>query len=86
MSLWVRLPEGLDSEELLSRAQREGVTYLPGRQFAVSRPEPRGLRISFGGLSPDQIERGIAKLGEIFREEQTRKRRGYVFDNAPALV
>ena len=34
MNLWVRLPEPLDAGELLARAQREGVTYLPGKYFA----------------------------------------------------
>ncbi|MBV8818933.1 MAG: PLP-dependent aminotransferase family protein, partial [Acidobacteriaceae bacterium] len=29
MNLWVRLPEPLDAGELLARAEREGVTYLP---------------------------------------------------------
>src|SRR6185369_4725600 len=30
MNVWVRLPEPLDAGELLSRAQKEGVAYLPG--------------------------------------------------------
>ena len=44
--------------ELLPRAEREGVTYLPGRYFAVSRPQPNGLRISFAGMTPEQIRSG----------------------------
>ena len=39
MSLWIRLPEPLDAGELLPRAEREGVTYLPGKYFAVTRPQ-----------------------------------------------
>src|SRR5271157_3712236 len=31
MNVWVRLPEPLDAGELLPRAQKEGVAYLPGR-------------------------------------------------------
>ena len=57
MNLWVRLPEPLDAGELLPRAQREGVTYLPGRYFAVSRHEPGALRLSFAGLAPEQHPR-----------------------------
>jgi len=57
MNLWVRLPEPLDAGELLLRAQREGVTYLPGRFFAVSKHEPGGLRLSFAGLEPAEILR-----------------------------
>ncbi|MGH9632039.1 MAG: PLP-dependent aminotransferase family protein, partial [Bryobacteraceae bacterium] len=52
MSLWVRLPEPLDAAELLPRAQRQNVDYLPGRYFSVSRHEPGALRLSFGSLSP----------------------------------
>src|SRR5580704_15023752 len=62
MSLWLRLPEPLDAGELLPRAEREGVTYIPGKYFAVTRPEARSLRISFAGLAPDQIRSGIAAL------------------------
>ena len=33
MNLWVRLPEPLDASELAVRAERENVSYLPGRYF-----------------------------------------------------
>ena len=49
MNLWVRLPEPLDAGELLPRAQKEGVAYIPGRYFAVSRLDPGALRLSFAG-------------------------------------
>ena len=69
MNVWVRLPEPLDAGELLSRAQKEGVAYLPGRYFAVSRHEPGALRLSFAGLPPDQIQAGLAVLGRIVTGE-----------------
>jgi DNA-binding transcriptional MocR family regulator len=72
MSLWIQLPAGLDASELLPRAEREGVTYLPGRYFAVSRPQPNGLRISFAGMTPEEIRSGIAILGRIFQTELER--------------
>jgi hypothetical protein len=73
MSLWIELPEPLDAGELLPRAEREGVTYLPGRYFAVSRPQPNGLRISFAGMTPDRkFESGLAILGRIFQNELER--------------
>jgi 2-aminoadipate transaminase len=68
MSLWIELPEWLDAAELLARAEREGVTYLPGKYFAVSRPRPNGLRISFAGMTPEEIRAGLAILGRIFSE------------------
>jgi 2-aminoadipate transaminase len=72
MNLWVRLPEPLDAGELLPRAQKEGVAYLPGRYFAVSRLDPGALRLSFAGLEPDQIRHGLAILGRIVADEIAR--------------
>jgi 2-aminoadipate transaminase len=69
MNLWLRLPEPLDAGELLPRAQKEGVAYLPGRYFAVSRLEAGALRLSFAGLEPEQIRHGLAILGKIVAEE-----------------
>ena len=74
MSLWVRLPEPLDASELLPRAQRHNVSYLPGKLFSVARYDPGTLRLSFGGLSPERIEQGLRRLGEVFREELERVR------------
>jgi 2-aminoadipate transaminase len=69
MNVWVRLPEPLDAGALLARAQREGVAYLPGRYFAVSRLEPGALRLSFAGLRPEQIRTGLAILGRVVNSE-----------------
>ena len=65
MNVWVRLPEPLDAGELLARARKEGVAYVPGRYFAVSRTEPGTLRLSFAGLEPEQIRSGLAALGRV---------------------
>jgi len=86
MSLWIQLPEWLDAGELLPRAEREGVTYLPGRYFAVSRPQPNGLRISFAGMTPEEIRSGLAILGRIFRHELEHSRVHAPLAEAPALV
>ncbi len=69
MNVWVRLPEPLDAEELLPRARKEGVAYLPGRLFAVSRREPGALRLSFAGLPPERIRAGLEILGRVFSGE-----------------
>jgi 2-aminoadipate transaminase len=86
MSLWVTLPAPLDAGELLPRAEREGVTYLPGRYFAVSHPQSNSLRISFAGMAPDQIREGITILGRIFKEELERVRAHSPLAEAPAMV
>ncbi len=72
MNLWVELPEGLDAGEMLPRAQREGVSYLPGRYFSVSRDHSNCFRISFAGLAPDKIRQGLDVLGSMYRSEWQR--------------
>jgi DNA-binding transcriptional MocR family regulator len=69
MNLWVRLPEPLDADALLPRAQKEGVAYLPGRYFAVAQAEAGALRLSFAGLPPEEIASGLAVLGRVFADE-----------------
>jgi 2-aminoadipate transaminase len=86
MNLWVRLPAPLDSLDLLSRAEREGVTYLPGRYFEVARREPGGLRLSFAGLPPEKIRRGVAVLGKVFSSELERLGAPRRAEPAPAMV
>jgi 2-aminoadipate transaminase len=84
MNVWVRLPEPLNTSELLSRAQKDGVAYLPGRYFAVSRSEPGALRLSFAGLTPEQIRSGLAVLGRVFSGEVAAASES--FEPAPAMV
>jgi 2-aminoadipate transaminase len=86
MNLWVRLPEPLDAGELLARAHRENVSYLPGKYFAVSRFDPGSLRLSFAGLTPEEIGKGLTVLGAIFSNELERTRANSLREPAPAMV
>lgn len=86
MNLWVRLPEPLDAAALLPEAAQRGVTYLPGRYFAVSHVEHGGLRLSFAGLEPDSIREGVGLLGELFSEHLARARGTSRRDHSPAIV
>lgn len=86
MNLWVRLPEVLDAGEMLARAERENVSYLPGRVFAVSRPQSSSLRLSFAGLPAEKIRAGVAILGGVFAAELERARALRRLDPAPAMV
>ena len=84
MNVWVRLPEPLDASNIATRAAAEGIGFLPGPYFAVSRPQRRGLRLSFAGLEPAQIRSGIATLGRVLRNELARA--VHMDESAAALV
>lgn len=86
LNLWVRLPESLNANALLSTAQMRGVSYLPARYFSVNRSEDNAFRLSFGGLTPEEIGRGLEVLGELFHEELERGTRAGVGEMATAMV
>ncbi len=69
MNLWVELPAPLTAARLLTEAQQHGVDFLPGIYFSPRGDHARGLRISFGGLAPDEIRRGLKILGECAARE-----------------
>jgi DNA-binding transcriptional MocR family regulator len=71
MNLWIELPGGLDASQLRGLAQQAGIDYLPGRYFSVSRPLDSGLRLSFAGLEPAEIRRGIEILGSLIQNAQS---------------
>jgi 2-aminoadipate transaminase len=63
--VWVELPAGLDAEAMLEGAIERGVVYLPGRLFYTTETGGQHcLRLSFSRASFEEIERGIAALGE----------------------
>jgi GntR family transcriptional regulator/MocR family aminotransferase len=61
--IWLRLPDGLTSDELLPFARAEGVAFAPGGLFfGGGRPQPY-LRLNFAEHPPETIEEGIRRLG-----------------------
>jgi 2-aminoadipate transaminase len=85
LNVWVELPAPLDAHELLMRAQEQGVNFLPGTYFSEGHAHSRFLRLSFGGLTPKDIERGIRIIGGIANKELNSVAQE-AFEPAPALV
>lgn len=69
MSVWVELPAGLDAAELLVKARDRGVIFAPSRYFYFQQPELNAFRLCFTSVTNEQIERGVALLGELLRSE-----------------
>lgn len=65
--LWVTLPSAVDTVTLLPTAKRAGVVYAPGSVFYTDGRRSSALRLSLAQVGPDEIERGIAVLGEVAR-------------------
>ncbi len=86
MNLWIDLPAPLTAEGLLPKVQERGASFLSGRHFSLRLAHTRSLRISFGGLKPEQITRGIRMLGEAAAMELAANRSAGDFEAAAALV
>lgn len=64
---WVELPGKINTTELLKEANERKVHYIAGEGFFV---EGNGkgqncMRISFGNVTPEQIEIGMKRLGDL---------------------
>jgi 2-aminoadipate transaminase len=65
--LWVDLPEGSDVAELEARARELGVAFVKGTDFMVEGGD-ESLRIAYSGVGPEQIEQGVTRLAEAYRQ------------------
>lgn len=68
MFVWVRLPEGLNAQALLPKAVDAGMAFVPGAPFYAGEPDARALRLSFVTSTPEQIDKGMAVLGQVVRQ------------------
>jgi len=68
MFLWVQLPEAMSAVDLLPRAVERGMAFVPGAPFFAGSPQANTLRLSFVTASAEQIETGIAALGQMIAE------------------
>ncbi|MDH3211390.1 MAG: PLP-dependent aminotransferase family protein [Myxococcales bacterium] len=66
--VWVELPEGIDTSDLLADAVGAGVLFAPGAQFHHDGRPSRGLRLSFAMANEDALRRGVAALGRVVRD------------------
>ncbi|MDQ3438999.1 MAG: hypothetical protein M3478_01460, partial [Planctomycetota bacterium] len=69
--VWLTLPEHVNTSRgaMFERAVEHGVLYVPG-EYCFQPDEsgfiPRNhIRLSFGQVAPDQIERGIERLAAV---------------------
>jgi DNA-binding transcriptional MocR family regulator len=64
--MWVTLPEGTDVNALFQAAAERGVAFVKGTDFLLEGGE-NTLRLAYSGVTPEQIDTGIARLAEAYR-------------------
>jgi DNA-binding transcriptional MocR family regulator len=68
--VWLRLPEGRDSAELLPRAEAAGVSYLPGSRFCADGGGECCARLAFSLVSLQELEEGARRLARVLGSHQ----------------
>ena len=62
-SIWMRAPDGVDTEELDQRLKRQSVLIEPGRPFFNRADPPRNFyRLAYSSISRDRIPDGVGRL------------------------
>ena len=67
--IWARLPGYIDTTDLLARALREHVAFVPGRAAYLDGRGGAEMRLNFSGVGEDEIREGIRRIGEVVREQ-----------------
>jgi 2-aminoadipate transaminase len=67
--IWARLPDYIDTTDLLARALREHVAFVPGRAAYLDGRGGSEMRLNFSGVDDDAIREGIRRIGEVVREQ-----------------
>jgi 2-aminoadipate transaminase len=65
--MWVELPRGTDVNALFDAAAQRGVQFVKGTDFVLEGYES-SLRLAFSGVTPAEIEEGVSRLAEAYRD------------------
>jgi 2-aminoadipate transaminase len=67
--IWARMPDYIDTTDLLARALREHVAFVPGRAAYLDGRGGSEMRLNFSGVDDDAIREGVRRIGEVVREQ-----------------
>jgi 2-aminoadipate transaminase len=67
--IWAMLPDYIDTTDLLARALRQHVAFVPGRAAYLDGRGGSEMRLNFSGVDDDSIREGVRRIGEVVREQ-----------------
>jgi 2-aminoadipate transaminase len=67
--IWAKLPDYIDTTDLLARALREHVAFVPGRAAYLDGRGGSSMRLNFAGVSEDDLREGVRRIGEVVSEQ-----------------
>jgi 2-aminoadipate transaminase len=69
MFIWATLPDYIDTSDLLARALREHVAFVPGRAAYLDGRGGSSMRLNFAGVSDDDLREGVRRIGKVVSEQ-----------------
>jgi 2-aminoadipate transaminase len=67
--IWATLPEYIDTSDLLAKALRDDVAFVPGQAAYVDGRGHNSMRLNFSGVSEGEIREGIRRIGNVISEQ-----------------
>ncbi|MDP9188325.1 MAG: PLP-dependent aminotransferase family protein [Actinomycetota bacterium] len=67
--VWATLPDYIDTTDLLAKALRENVAFVPGRAAYVDGRGGASMRLNFSGSPEGAIREGIRRIGAVVSEQ-----------------
>jgi 2-aminoadipate transaminase len=67
--IWATLPDYIDTGDLLAKALREDVAFVPGQAAYVDDRGRNSMRLNFSGVSEDEIREGVRRIGRVIAEQ-----------------
>src|SRR5881392_3896079 len=68
--VWATLPEYIDTSDLLAKALRENVAFVPGAAAYVDGQQgSNSMRLNFSGSDAEEIREGIRRIGAVVGEQ-----------------
>src|SRR4051794_36622200 len=67
--LWATLPDFIDTTDLLARALRENVAFVPGAAAFLDGRGGSSMRLNFSAVGEDDIREGVRRIGAIVSEQ-----------------
>ncbi len=69
MFVWATLPSYIDTGDLLAKALRENVAFVPGAAAYVDGGGSSSMRLNFSGSDEEEIREGIRRIGAVVAEQ-----------------
>jgi 2-aminoadipate transaminase len=67
--IWATLPDYIDTGDLLAKALRDDVAFVPGQAAYVDERGRSSMRLNFSGVTEDEIREGIRRIGKVIAEQ-----------------